>query len=1177
MSFVHLHVHSCYSLLDGAIRINDLVKTAKDMGMPAVALTDHGQMFGLWNFYKAAVKAGIKPILGVEAYVTTNGRETRDKNEIRYHLTLLAENLTGFHNLCRMISLANVEGFYHKPRVDYDLLTKYSGGVLALSGCLQGEVPRAILSNRPDEAKKIAEGLAGIFPGRFYLEIQENGLPHQALANKGLANLAKETGIPLVATNDCHYLRREDHEAHDLLLCIQTGKLVTEPARMRMETNEFYFKSPGKMAEDFAWCPEALANTLAIADRCEVAFDNADPAKRVYFFPSLPGLSEGSEAETLRTQAAEGLEKRIQKLERSGHPLSEEAKARYRARLGEEVSIINEMNFPGYFLIVADFINWAKERKYPVGPGRGSAVGSLVSWSLGITDVDPIRFDLLFERFLNPERVSMPDIDVDFCAECRDDVIRYVTETYGGSDYVAQILTLGQMKAKAAIKAVGRAMDIPLPEVTAITKMVPDKPGTTLSEVLRKPEFRDLINSSPQLKKLIDMSLFVEDLPHHSSTHASGVVIGHKPLMEILPIFCDTKVAEENGRRTQVITQYDLKGVEENGLVKFDFLGLKTLTLIKHCLALLSKRGIDIDLLDLDYDDPKTYELLRSGDASGIFQIENEGILSTMVRFSPTRIEDLIALVAIYRPGPLQNRVDEIYINIKNGFAKPEYELEALRPILEETMGVIVYQEQVMRIAQVLANYTLGQADELRKAMGKKLPAEMEKHRAIFMKGATGNGVPQDKAKHIFDMMASFSEYGFNKSHSAGYAFIIFQTAYLKAHYPLEFMASLMSSEADDLEKIGRLIDECRAKGIEVLPPDVNTSSYGTSVKDGKIVFGLGAIKGVGQGAIEAIIEAREAKPFVDLFDFCDRVEGKKLNKRVVEALIKCGAMDRSGGAPRESLLAALPQALEQKVKAKKAKPLVSLLSGLAPPKPVARIPSARIWPQAEAMTPEERLAHEKELLGFYISGHPLNRYAQAFEAIKTHDMAQAKKLPNNAKVRVCGQLSNYSLRVSKKNANYATAKLSDVNDSIEVMFFDKLLKKKGDLLVEGAVLIVTGKVSGNDWNEKGRPKIVADFVDELDGSLSGPFPSLVVETSLENLRPVMDYLADKTEPHDPHARKLSRVFLKIFDGDGRAVYATNGYLELRVDFLTEATNALGRHNLVKCSDLITPYGQTPY
>ncbi|MDR1677166.1 MAG: DNA polymerase III subunit alpha [Deltaproteobacteria bacterium] len=1167
MSFVHLHVHSCYSLLDGAIRLDDLVKTAKEMGMPAVAVTDHGQMFGLWQFYKAAVKVGVKPILGVEAYVTKHGRQSRNQNETRYHLTLLSQNLEGYQNLCRMISLANIEGFYYKPRVDHELLEKYSKGVIALSGCLQGEVPNAILSGRLEDAKQSALKLADIFPNRFYLELQENGLPHQAIANKALVDLSKETGIPLVATNDCHYLKKEDHEGHDVLLCIQTNKLVSDHKRMRMETNEFYFKSPQEMAHDFSWCPEALANTLAIAEQCNLEF----PSQKVYLFPTLPGLSEDNAAEQMNTKAVEGLEKRFKAMEDSGQPFSQEQKEKYRRQLDEELKVINQMKFPVYFLIVADFISWAKERKIPVGPGRGSAVGSVVSWSLGITDVDPIRYDLLFERFLNTERMSMPDIDVDFCAECRDDVIRYVTKTYGGSEYVAQILTLGQMKAKAAIKSVGRVLGLPLAQVSAIASQVPEK--LTLSQTIKNsPSLQTLMRDSPKINKLIELALFLENMPHHSSTHASGVVIGHVPLMEVLPVFCDTKIAEEDGRRTNVITQYNYKEVEQNGLVKFDFLGLKTLTLIKHCLALLANKGITVDLLTIDFNDPKAYELLRSGKVSGVFQIDNPGIKETLVRLQPTKIEDLVALVALYRPGPIQGGMVDLFIKYKHGLQEPVYDLEILKPILEETLGVIIYQEQVMRISQVMAGYSLGKADELRNAMGKKLPEEMKKHRSIFIEGSVQNNIPLDQATAVFDKIEKFAEYGFNKAHSVAYAYLILWTSYLKAHHPIEYMAALMSSEADNQAKISSLIDECHQDGIEVMPPDLNSSFYKTSVDKGRIVFGLGAIKGVGQGAIDTIIEARKKRPFIDLYDFCERIDGKKVTRRVVESLIKCGAMDSFGGSHRTALLACLPLALEQNTKKHKTKPpKVSLLSGLAPPKPVEIKPQARMWPEVQAMTVEERLGFEKELLGFYVTGHPLDPYKPAMEILRSHSMAEAKLVTTKTKVVLCGQLKNYSCRVSKKGNTYATALLSSFDDSIEVMFFHSVIQKYKDLLEEGKVLVIIGSIDGVNPDEKRRPKILADKVAELDGNISKLFPSIVLDTSVDHLTPIINFFSGRTlKQKSSKERGLSSVYFKISDGSGQGLYRLDDTVELSVDFFQDVGRHLGPKAL-KCSEKWEP------
>ncbi|MDR1309105.1 MAG: DNA polymerase III subunit alpha, partial [Deltaproteobacteria bacterium] len=797
--------------------------------------------------------------------------------------------------------------------------------------------------------------------------------------------------------------------------------------------------------------------------------------------------------------------------------------------------------------------------------------GSLVAFSLGITDVDPLRFDLLFERFLNPERKSMPDIDVDFCAECREEVIRYVTETYGGGEYVAQILTLGQMKARAVIRDVGRVLGMSFAEVSAIAKIVPEKPGVALADVASLPEIKAAMEADDQVRKLISMALLLENLPHHSSTHASGVVIGDRPLMEHMPVFCDPKSPEAEGRRTQVITQYNFECVEQNGLVKFDLLGLKTLTLIKHCLALLREKGTELDLAGIDYADQKTFALLCSGDVSGLFQIENQGIRDVLVRLKPNRLEDIVALVALYRPGPLKSGMVDTYIRVKNGQAEAKYDLDVLRPILEETFGVIVYQEQVMRIAQVLAGYTLGKADELRKAMGKKRPEEMARHRAIFMEGTAANGIPEHKASQIFDLMEKFAEYGFNKSHSVAYAYITFQTAFLKAYHPVEFMASLISSEADNQEKISRLISECRQAGIEVRPPDVGTSHFRTSVEDGAIVFGLGAVKGLGQGAIEAIIEARAEGPFKDLFDFCARINGKKVTRRVVEALIKCGAFDKCGGAPREVLLTALPEAMDVTKSRQRRGPAggATLFASLAPPPE-----KKRVWPKAPPMSENERLEQEKELLGFYVSGHPLARFLPAIEAIRTDSIPGAKTSRDRGKVRLCGQLSGFALKISKKGNSYASPLLSDHEDSIEVMVFDKLIKRRKDILADGRLVIVTGKIEGTGPEDSGRPKIMADDIADLEESLARMFPSLIVHTSVNDLEPVVSFLGGKTRPPVPKGGPATSVFLSIRDAQGRAIYRLDRKLDISVDFFAEASRSLGRYNTLACSELATPFSQ---
>ncbi|MDR1657143.1 MAG: DNA polymerase III subunit alpha [Deltaproteobacteria bacterium] len=1172
MSFVHLHVHSCYSLLDGAIKINDLVKTAKSMDMPAVALTDHGQMLGLWNFYKAAVKEGIKPILGVEAYVTNQKLQNRDQNEVRHHLVLLAKNLTGYQNLCRLISTANIEGFYYKPRVDVDLLAQYSEGLIALSGCLQGEIPKALLAGREDEAQAAAQRYASIFPDSFYLELQENRLPPQAIANQALVDLAKKTSIPVVATNDCHYLLKEHHDAHDVLLCIQTGKKLSDEKRMRMETNEFYFKSPAEMAADFSWCQEALSNTLHIASQCQVEF----PAK-TYYFPSPPLTNQPdglSLEQVFVTQAREGLEKRFQNAAKLGSPFDEKAIQNYQTRLEEELAIINEMRFPGYFLIVNDFINWAKKKGIPVGPGRGSAVGSLVAYCLGITNIDPIRFDLLFERFLNPQRKSMPDIDVDFCAEGRNDVIRYVTETYGGRDYVAQIVTLGQMKAKAVVRDVGRALGLEYGAVDAIAKMIPPRLGITLNDALNETQALREAARDPQIKKLLDYALILENLPRHSSIHASGVVIGDRPLWELLPLCCDSKTAEEDGRRTQVITQYELGGVEENGLVKFDFLGLKTLTLIRHCLRLLSERGIEINIDQIDFKDPDTFKLLARGDVSGVFQLENAGIREVVMRLKPDCLEDIIALVALYRPGPIKSGMIDTFIRVKHGLEEPSYELECLVPILKETSGVILYQEQVMRIAQVLAGYSLGEADILRRAMGKKKPAEMNEQESRFIQGAVQRGTPPEKAARLFALISKFAEYGFNKSHSAAYAVITYQTAWLKAHYPLEFLAALMTSEQDSREKISRIIGECRHRKIQVCPPDVNTSDFKFTVSEDKILFGLGAIKGLGQAAIEAIIAVRKEKPFTDLYDFCQRVGSQKVNRRVIECLIKCGAFDLSGGAPRESLLEALDEAINQgtKTRQKKQNPrLGNLFSSLTPP-PTQR----KTFPTVQPVTEAERLSWEKELLGFYVTGHPLGRFEPAMVAMRDSALSNVENLPNNVKVRLCGTISNVQFKEDKNGKPYAFASLEDSEGTVELAIWSYILKKSGDLIKNGRLVVVSGLLENRNSDEKKyRLKVNVSEVHDFQQALEHQNASLTISCFLNDLDRVINFLTDQANiPFSTSSPVCVYLLIKVRAGLDRAVYRLEQRLNLSLDFFQQSQLALGLDGYIalKCSPDLNPF-----
>src|SRR5438552_622739 len=906
MSFVHLHLHTQFSLLDGANKIKELLPRVRAAGMPACAITDHGNMFGAVQFTEEARRHGVQPIIGCEMYVAPQSRFEKsgriDDYEAggNYHLILLATNRDGYRHLCRLVTAGFQDGFHYKPRVDKELLRELGGGLIALSGCLRGEVAHALASGQPEKARSAAEELARIFDGRFYIEIQDNRLPAQERVNRELVRLARELGLPVVGTNDCHYLRPEDAAAHEVLLCIQTGKTFSDEHRWKFETDQLYVKDATEMSAAFADVPEAVANTLDIARRCDLELTQhlQFPVYRV------PG-NETLEA-VLERDVRRGLDERLNEARTLGWDPARERLYEERAR--SELAIITSMGFAGYFLIVADFINWAKDQGIPVGPGRGSAAGSLVAYALRITDLDPLEHGLLFERFLNPERRSMPDIDVDFCFVRRDEVIRYVREKYG-ADRVAQIITFGTLKGKQAIKDVGRVLDFTFAETDRIAKLYPEpRQGKDfpLEQALEmEPRLRELRDSGEREGRLFDLALRLEGLLRHASKHAAGIVISNRPLSDDVPLWVDKDGA--------VVTQYTFTDAEAIGLIKFDFLGLKTLTLVDGIVRRIREgRGAELRVDRLPLDDARTYELLADADTVGVFQLESGGIRRLLTQLRPSCFADLVAILALYRPGPLDAKLDDgstmvdAFIRRKHGKEPIRYLHAALEPILRDTYGVIVYQEQVMQIAQALAGYSLGDADNLRRAMGKKKKEEMATERKRFLTGVRAQGTADEKlAREIFDQMETFAAYGFNKSHSAAYAVITYQTAYLKAHYRTEFMAGLLSLEAGDTDSTYKNLAECRDRSIAILPPDVNASREDFTAAGETIRFGLGAVKGVGSKAIESIIAVREESPFTTLADFCLRVRGQLVNRRVIESLVKCGAFD-SLERNRARLLASL-------------------------------------------------------------------------------------------------------------------------------------------------------------------------------------------------------------------------------------------------------------------------------
>jgi DNA polymerase-3 subunit alpha len=1081
--FVHLHLHTDYSLLDGACEISKLMDRAAELKMPAVAITDHGNLFAAVKFYNAAQKRNIKPIIGCEVYVAPASRFDRTADADRpNHLILLCENERGYRNLIKLASSAYLEGYYYKPRIDKDLLARHSEGLIAFSACLKGEVASALTADRYETARQAAYDLRDIFgKGSFFLEMQDQGIAEEKRINPLLVRMSRETGIPLVVTNDCHYLTQQDARAQEVLMCIQTGKTLSDTNRMKFATDQFYFKTYEEMAAIFGEVSEALERTVEIAERCNLHLE-----KKQHVFPHFEvpaGETLDSFFEKVTRQGFDERRARLDRLRAEGrlrHPLEA-----YEERLERELALIKEMRFAGYFLIVWDFIRFARDKCIPVGPGRGSAAGSLVSYSLHITDIDPLQNDLLFERFLNPERISFPDIDIDFCMRRRGEVISYVTEKYGREN-VSQIITFGTMGAKAVIRDAGRALDMPFGDVDKIAKLVPNVLNISLAEAIaQSAELRQARDRDTRVAELLSVAERLEGFARHASTHAAGVVISPQPLQEIVPLYKSSK--------DEITTQYAMDDLEKIGLLKMDFLGLTTLTVIDDCLRLIEgTRGLTVDVDSLPLNDASTYELLGKGLTSGIFQFESRGMTDILRRAKPNRLGDLTALNALYRPGPIQGGMIDDFIARKTGKKRVTYDLPQLKEILEETYGVIVYQEQVMQIAASVAGFTLGEADVLRRAMGKKKHEEMVAMREKFIAGCQKNHVPAAKAQKLFELVEQFAGYGFNKSHSAAYALIAYQTAYLKAHYPVEFMAALLTSEIGNQDKMTHYLNECRDMGIKILPPDVNSSDLAFTPSGESIRFGLTAIKNVGEAAIDSVLAARwKLGRFDNLFQFCENVDLRLMNKRVVESLIKAGALD-SLGARRSQLMAVLDRAME--LGARRQREEASAQTGLFLAGGESVTPVSDPMPDLAEWSETQRLAGEKEVLGFYVTGHPLEKYTERVAGLVRIDSSSIDSLEHDSPVTLAGILVGLKVRPSKKGDLWAAANLEDMRGSVELLVFPQAYQQLQSVLKSDAALLIKGRVR---IEENARPKVAVSEAKPLDSVSNGAKPDLVVRVNL--------------------------------------------------------------------------------
>ena len=1104
--FVHLHCHTDYSLLDGACEITQLMDLAVEQKMPAVAMTDHGNLFGAVEFYNSAKARDIHPIIGCEVYVAQQGHTLKNDSNRYNHLVLLCENQEGYRNLIQLVSTGYLDGFYYKPRIDKDLLSRHSKGLIALSACLRGDVNETLLADRYEEARRISHEYVDLFGrGNFFLELQDHGLEPDARVLPLINRLSVDTGIPMVATNDSHYLRQDDARAHEIMLCIQTGKTMSDPGRLRFEQPAFYLKSRQEMMALFGEVEHALDRTWDIAQRCQLKLE---PVKEP--FPKFD-VPEGHSTDTyFEYVARQGFEKRRVRLEalaaagRLAHPLAE-----YNERLDREIRTIQQMKYSGYFLIVWDFIRFAKQRGIPVGPGRGSSAGSLVSYSMQITDIDPLEYGLIFERFLNPERVDLPDIDIDFCTRGRGDVIQYVTEKYG-QEQVAQIITFGTLGARAAIKDVGRVLDVSFADVDRITKLIPAMPLNIKIKEARKaePQLDELARKEPRIKEVLEVAQRLEGMSRNASVHAAGVVISPAPLKLLVPL--------SKTNKDEIVTQYDMVGLGKLGLLKMDFLGLTTLTIIDDALKLIERhRGVKLALDELPLDDAKTYEMVfHKGYTSGVFQFESPGMRDILRRYRPDRIGDLVALNALYRPGPM-GMIDD-FVERKHGRRDVVYDLPEMKEILEETYGVMVYQEQVTRIANRLAGYTLGEADLLRRAMGKKKPEEMAKQRARFIDGAKANGHPPRKIEKIFDLMEKFAGYGFPKAHSAAYAYLAFITAYLKTHYPTEFMSALLTSQTGNTANVVKYINECRVMGMRVLPPDVNSSGFDFTPDGDAIRFGLGAIKNVGANAVESIVKARGLLVngdgrFGSLYDFCERVDLGAVNRRTIESLIKSGAFDSMRGdgmqGTRAQLTAVIDSAMETGARTQKDRESgqSGLFATLIEEQPAGEHP----LPKVPDWTGQAKLTGEKETLGFYITGHPLDQHMDKVKELASHTSANLESLAKNTEVALCGILTGVQRKRSKEGKLWAAMQIEDLEGAVEAMVFSTQYERLLPLLAEDQAVLVRGLVLPE---ENGPPKISVQDIVPLEVARVN-LPSLIsIRVPVNGTGPAASTAADRAE-----------------------------------------------------------------